>query len=84
MLPTSLRLASVVAIVVYDFGTAIILRRAGLPIRWISPGVARWGTWVLVVLLTLSAAGNLLSESSWERFLMAPTEQPELSTTAHS
>jgi hypothetical protein len=115
VLPTSLRLASVVAIVVYGVGAGIILRRAGLPIRWISPRVARRGTWVLVVLLTVSAAGNFLSESPWERFLMAPTalllgaltlvvarspeetdtalpvgagspssEQPELSTTAHS
>jgi hypothetical protein len=73
VLPTSLRLASVVAIVAYGLAAAVVLRRAGWPIRWISPRVARRATWALVMLLGLSAAGNLLSQSPWERFLMAPT-----------
>ena len=32
----------------------------------------RWGTWVLVVVLALSALVNVASDSPWERYLMAP------------
>ncbi len=71
-LPTSLRLASAVAIVFYGFAASVVLRRAGFRIRWISPTVARIVTWVLVVILTLSAFGNFLSQSPWERFLNGP------------
>jgi hypothetical protein len=72
-LPTSLRLASGVAILIYGLGAVLILRCAGFPIRWISPGLARWGTWALVIILTLAALPNLLSPSPWERFLFGPT-----------
>lgn len=71
-LPTSLRLASAAAIVFYGLAALLVLRRAGFSIRWISPTVARIGTWVLAVVLTLSALGNLLSQSPWERFLNGP------------
>lgn len=71
-LPTSLRLASAAAIVVYGLAALVVLRRAGFSIRWISPTVARIGTWVLVVVLTLSALGNFLSQSPWERFVNGP------------
>jgi len=72
-LPTSLRLASVVAILIYGLGALFVLRRAGFLIRWLSPGLARWGTWALVILLTLAALPNFLSQSPWERFLLGPT-----------
>jgi hypothetical protein len=71
-LPTSLRLGSAVAVAVYGVAALIVLRRAGYGIRWISPTVARVGTWVLVVVLTLSALINFLSPSPWERFLNGP------------
>jgi hypothetical protein len=44
-----------------------------LPVRWISPGFARWGTWAFAIILTLAALVNFLSLSPWERFLLAPT-----------
>lgn len=71
-LPTSLRIASAAAIVFYGLAALLVLRRAGFSIRWISPTVARIGTWVLVVVLTLSALGNFLSQSPWERYLNGP------------
>ena len=71
-LPTSLRIASPVTVAVYGLASVVVLRRAGFRIRWISPAVARIGTWVLVVMLTLSALGNFVSPSPWERFLNGP------------
>jgi hypothetical protein len=72
-LPKSLRIASAVTIVIYALGALLVLRRAGFSIRWISPGFARWGTWAFVIILTLAALVNFLSQSPWERFLLAPT-----------
>jgi hypothetical protein len=71
-LPTGLRLASVFAVVFYLMATLIVLRCAGYVIRWISPRLARSGTWVLAVLLPLSAVGNFASQSPWERYVMGP------------
>jgi len=71
-LPTSLRLASIAAIAFYGLAALLVLRRAGFSVRWISPTVARIGTWVVGVALTLSAFGNFLSQSPWERFLNGP------------
>jgi hypothetical protein len=72
-LPKSLRFASAVTIVIYVLGALLVLRRAGIRIRWISSVFARWGTWALLIMLTLAALANLLSQSPWERFLLAPT-----------
>jgi hypothetical protein len=72
-LPISLRVASAVAIVFYGLAAVVVLRRAGFRIGWVSRAVARVGTWILVVILPLSALVNVLSQSQWERFLMAPT-----------
>ena len=72
-LPNSLRIASAITIVVYVLGALLVLRRAGFPIRWISAVFARWGTWAFVIILTLAALVNFLSQSPWERFLLAPT-----------
>lgn len=71
-LPTSLRVASVGSILIYCLGILVVLRRAGFRIGWIPPVFARWGTWALAIILTLSALINFLSQSPWERFLMGP------------
>ncbi len=71
-LPTGLRLASAFAAVFYLVATLIVLRCAGHAIRWISPRLARTGTWSLAVLLPLSAVGNFASQSPWERYVMGP------------
>jgi hypothetical protein len=72
-LPNSLRITSAVTILIYVLRALLVLRRAGFPVRWISPGFARWGTWAFVIILTLAALVNFLSQSPRERFLLAPT-----------
>jgi hypothetical protein len=71
-LPTGLRAASAFAIVFYVLAALIVLRRAGYAIHWVSPRLARWGTWALAVILPLSAVANFASQSPWERYLMGP------------
>jgi len=71
-LSTGLRVGSAMSLVVYAVAAALILRRTGFPIRWVSLAVARIGSWVLVALLTLGALANFLSQSPWERFLLGP------------
>ena len=57
-LSTGLRVGSALSIVVYVVAAALILRRSGLPVRWVSQRVARLGSWALVVLLALGALAN--------------------------
>ena len=71
-LPVSLRIASAIAVVVWSLAALIVLRRGGFRILWIRPGIARWGTWILVGLLTLGALANFASRSDWERFFWGP------------
>jgi hypothetical protein len=71
-LPAGLRVASGLAVLFYGVAALVVLRRGGFQISLISAAFARWGTWVLVVILALSGVANLLSESAWERFLMGP------------
>jgi hypothetical protein len=60
------------SILIYGLGALVVLRRAGFRIGWIPPAFARWSTWALAVILTLSALINFLSQSPWERFIMGP------------
>lgn len=71
-LPTSLRVGSAIAIVVYGVAAAVILVRAGFAARFLPRTVARVGSWILVLLLTLGALANFASQSPWERFLLGP------------
>jgi hypothetical protein len=71
-LSTGFRVGSAMSLVVYAVAAALILRRTGFPIRWVSLAVARIGSWVLVALLTLGALANFVSQSPWERFLLGP------------
>jgi hypothetical protein len=71
-LPTGLRVGSAVSVLFYVLAIGVVLRRAGMDVPWIRGGVARLVTWILVVLLPLSALGNIASQSGWERYLMAP------------
>jgi len=69
---TGLRVGSAVSIAVYTVSAGLILRSAGFRVPWLSAAVARIGSSVLVVLLTLGTVANFLSQSAWERFLLAP------------
>jgi hypothetical protein len=71
-LPPGLRIASTLDVALWILATGVILRRGGFRVRRISPAVARWGTWVLVAILPLSALMNFASSSPWERYLWGP------------
>jgi hypothetical protein len=71
-LPTGLRVASVVAFVIWLLAALIVLGRAGVRVVPLPAVVVRWGTWVLAALFALSGLLNLASSSVWERFLWGP------------
>ena len=73
VLPTTLRVGSAVAALIYMAATFAVLRCAGFPIEWVPARFARIATWVLGVVLPVSAVANIASESGWERYLLAPT-----------
>jgi hypothetical protein len=71
-LPRGLRVGSAISIIVYAVAAVVVLRRAGFRVNWPSRTVARFGTWLLVALLTAGVVANVLSQSPWERFLLGP------------
>lgn len=70
VLPTRLRVGSLVAILVYLVIGCVVLARVGLPGG--DHGVVRVVTWVVAGCFLLGAAGNLASQSRSERFVMTP------------
>lgn len=71
-LPTTLRIASGIATVFWLVAAAMVLRRGGYRVRWVSERVAKVATWALAGLLTVGVLMNLASPSPWERFGWAP------------
>jgi hypothetical protein len=71
-LPTSLRVASAVAVGVWVLAALIVLGRAGFEAKPLPPTVLRLGPWILVCVCLIGALMNFLSPSAWERFLWAP------------
>jgi hypothetical protein len=71
-LPTGLRVASAVAFGVWSLAALIVLGRAGFHVAPLPTGLLRWGTWILVGVLTLGAILNFASPSNWERFIWGP------------
>lgn len=71
-LPPGLRVASGIAVVFWSFAAAVVLARSGVSATFLPDVVARWGTWILVVVLAVGAVMNAASSSSWERYLWAP------------
>jgi hypothetical protein len=69
---TRLRVASAFAVGIWAFAALIILGRAGFRESPAHGSFARYGTFVLIGVLALSAIGNVASKSKWERFLWAP------------
>ena len=70
VLPTRLRVGSLVAVVVYVVIGWVVLARAGL--LGGGQGVVRVATWVIAGYFLLGAAGNLASRSRSERVVMTP------------
>ena len=71
-LPTPLRVASGVSVVVYVLASVIVLDRVGRPLVDLPDPVSNSGAWVLVVLLLIGAVMNFASSSPYERFGWAP------------
>ena len=70
VLPTSLRVASACAVVVWTLAALIVLGRAEL--GPLSGAYLRWASWVLVGVLVVGAVMNAASRSPWERWGWAP------------
>ncbi len=72
VLPRNLRAASAVSVGIYVLAALLVLDRAGVPLIDLPDAVSFWGTWALVVLLTLGAIVNFASSSPYERFGWGP------------
>ena len=66
-LPTSLRIGSVISLLIYGACTAIVLDRAGV-IDVIGDGVSRPGAWVVAGFLSLGVVMNAISRSKPSSF----------------
>ena len=71
-LSSRLRVASAFACAFWLFSALLVLERGGSAIVSLPSGLARWGTWVLIVVLPIGAVMNLASSSRWERFVWGP------------
>jgi hypothetical protein len=72
-LTQSLRLASAVSAVVLLLAALIVLGRSGFWGSRLPAAIFRWGTWVLVAGMVLSAIANFSSPTAGERFFLGPS-----------
>ena len=72
-LTPALRLASAVSAVVLVLAALIVLGRGGYWGSRVPSAIFRWGTWVLVVGMVLSALANFASTTPGERFFLGPS-----------
>jgi hypothetical protein len=72
-LTPTLRLASAVSAVVLVLAALIVFGRAAYWGRRVPAAIFRWGTWVLVGGMALSALANFASPTVGERFFLGPS-----------
>lgn len=72
-LTSALRLASAVSAVVLILAALVALGRAGYWGSRLPFAIFRWGTWILVVGMLLSALANFASPTVGERFFLGPS-----------
>src|SRR6202162_4234859 len=72
-LTPTLRLASTVSALVLVLAALIVFGRAGFWGGRLPAAIFRWGTWVLVGGMALSALANFASPSIGERFFLGPS-----------
>jgi hypothetical protein len=72
VLPTRLRVGSIVSVLVYGVLAAVVLARAGLVETGVTEGFLRTATWVFVAYFFLGTGLNLASRSKPERAVMSP------------
>lgn len=73
VLTPALRLASAVSGVVLVLAALIVLGRVGYLGSRLPAAIFRWGTWVLIVGMALSAFANFASPTVGERFFLGPS-----------
>ena len=71
VLPTRLRIGSLVSVLIYAVIAVIVLDRAGV-LDVVPDGVAVVGTWVITAYFTLGILVNAASRSPSERAVMTP------------
>ncbi|NBC64677.1 MAG: hypothetical protein GVY07_03290 [Bacteroidetes bacterium] len=72
VLPTSLRIGSAVAILIYGYGIIILLESAQITQVINKPELVEYSVWVFCALFGLSTIGNLQSNSELEKRVMTP------------
>ena len=72
VLPTGLRIGSIVAIALYSAFALILLMRAGLAAPWPDVNWIWWASWIIVGYLALGVVMNGISRSLPERLTMTP------------
>jgi len=72
-LTPTLRLASAVSAIVLVLAALIVLGRAGYWGPRVPAAIFRWGVWVLVGGMALSALANFASPTIGERFFLGPS-----------
>ncbi len=71
-LPPRLRIASLFSTGIMVFAAILVLGKAEMFSVFNSPNVVTVGVWVLAGFIALSALGNFVSQSKWEKRIMAP------------
>ena len=71
-LPTSMRVGSAIAVVVWLVAASIVLGHAGFDVPSPPQTVRGWTIWIVVGLLVVGTLMNAASPSRWERSLWAP------------
>ncbi len=72
VLPTSLRIGSGIAILIYGYGMIVLLESAKIIQLLYNPELAEYSVWILAALFGLSTIGNLQSKSELEKRVMTP------------
>ena len=71
-LPTSLRIGSGIAIIVFGIASYLVLSRAKIITDFDKAKISRYGVLVLAVLFSLNTIMNLVSKSMLEKVIMTP------------
>ncbi len=71
-LPPRLRIASLFSALIFIIASLFVLEKADMFSVFNNPSVVTVGVWVLAGFSALSALGNFVSQSKWEKRIMAP------------
>ncbi len=71
-LPPRFRIASLFSAAIFVVASLFVLEKADVFSVFNSPNIVTVGVWVLAGFIALSALGNFVSQSKWEKRIMAP------------